>query len=133
RCPGFLAAYGWLTAGSSGGARAAPLVPRLPAFFMLFPPGPLFLPPPPLAAMLPWSPTNQLFGSVWLTVLSSEALMFTISIAFIMLAMAKERAEQSHRQAAMVDPLTGLVNRRGFFLETARVARRQAENPQLAA
>ena len=74
-----------------------------------------------------------MFGSVWLTVLSSEALLFTISIAFIMLAMAKERAEQSHKHAAMVDPLTGLVNRRGFFQETARVARRQADNPQLAA
>jgi diguanylate cyclase (GGDEF)-like protein len=33
----------------------------------------------------------------------------------------------------MVDPLTGLVNRRGFFQETARVARRQADNPHLAA
>jgi diguanylate cyclase (GGDEF)-like protein len=50
-----------------------------------------------------------------------------------MLAMAKERAEQSHKTAAMVDPLTGLVNRRGFFQESARVARRQAENPQLVA
>jgi diguanylate cyclase (GGDEF)-like protein len=73
------------------------------------------------------------FGSVWLTVLSSEALLFTISIAFIMLAMAKERAEQSHKTAALVDPLTGLVNRRGFFQESERIARRQSANPQLAA
>ena len=57
--------------------------------------------------MLPWSPTDQVFDSVWLTVLSFEALLFTIAIAFILLAMAKERTEFRHRTAAMVDPLTG--------------------------
>jgi len=130
---GIVAAYTWLAVAEFWKGRDEQLVSRLPAVFMMFAHGALFLLRTPLSALLPWSPTNQVFGSVWLTVLSSEALLFTISIAFIMLAMAKERAEQSHRQAAMVDPLTGLVNRRGFFLETARVARRQAENPQLAA
>jgi diguanylate cyclase (GGDEF)-like protein len=130
---GIIAAYTWLAVAEFWRGRSEQLVSRLPAIFMLFAHGCLFLLRTPLSAMLPWSPTNQVFGSVWLTVLSSEALLFTISIAFIMLAMAKERAEQSHKTAAMVDPLTGLVNRRGFFQETARVARRQAENPQLAA
>ena len=50
--------------------------------------------------MLPWSPTNQVFDSVWLTVLSFEALLFTIAIAFILLAMAKERTEFRHKTAA---------------------------------
>jgi diguanylate cyclase (GGDEF)-like protein len=113
--------------------RAEQLVSRLPAIFMMFAHGCLFLLRTPLSELLPWSPSSQVFSSVWLTVLSSEALMFTISIAFIMLAMAKERAEQSHKAAAMIDPLTSLINRRGFFLESARIARRQAENPQLAA
>jgi diguanylate cyclase (GGDEF)-like protein len=130
---GIIAAYTWLTAAEFWRGRAEPLVSRLPAIFMLFAHGALFLLRPPLAALLPWSPTNQVFGSVWLTVLSSEALMFTISIAFILLAMAKERAEQSHRTAALVDPLTGLANRRGFFQESARIGKRQADNPQLAA
>src|SRR5205807_1898300 len=130
---GIIAAYTWLAVAEFWKGRAEQLVSRLPAIFMMFAHGSLFLLRTPLSALLPWSPTNQVFGSVWLTVLSSEALLFTISIAFIMLAMAKERAEESHKQAAMVDPLTGLVNRRGFFLETARVARRQADNPQLAA
>jgi diguanylate cyclase (GGDEF)-like protein len=130
---GIIAAYTWLTVAEFWRGRAEPLVSRLPAIFLLFAHGCLFLLRTPLSALLPWSPTNQVFGSVWLTVLSSQALLFTISIAFIMLAMAKERVEQSHKTAAMVDPLTGLVNRRGFFQESARVARRQAENPQLAA
>ena len=66
-------------------------------------------------AMLPWSPTSQVFDSVWLTVLSFEALLFTIAIAFILLAMAKERTELRHKTAAMVDPLTGIANRRAFL------------------
>ena len=58
---------------------------------------------------------NQVFESVWLTVLSFEALLFTISIAFILLAMAKERTEHRHKTAALIDPLTGIANRRAFL------------------
>ena len=65
--------------------------------------------------VLPWSPTSQVFDSVWLTVLSFEALLFTIAIAFILLAMAKERTEFRHKTAALVDPLTGIANRRAFL------------------
>ena len=60
---------------------------------------------------------HQVFDSVWLTVLSFEALLFTIAIAFILLAMAKERTEYRHKTAAMVDPLTGIANRRAFLQE----------------
>ena len=70
----------------------------------------------PFGAILPWSPTgNDVFQSVWLTVLSFEALLFTISIAFILLAMAKERTEHRHKTAALIDPLTGIANRRAFL------------------
>jgi hypothetical protein len=37
---------------------------------MLFAHGSLFLLRTPLAVMLPWSPNNEVFESVWLTVLS---------------------------------------------------------------
>ena len=70
-----------------------------------------------------------MFGSVWLTVLSFEALLFTISIAFILLAMAKERTELRHRTAAMVDPLTGIANRRSFLQDAG--AARQAPQPPI--
>jgi diguanylate cyclase (GGDEF)-like protein len=64
------------------------------------------------------------YGSVWLTVISFEALLFTISIAFILLAMAKERIELRHRTAAMVDPLTGIANRRAFLQDAKALAKR---------
>ena len=67
--------------------------------------------------------------SGWLDLLSVEALLFTISIAFILLAMAKEHTEYRHRAAARTDPLTGIANRRGFLEQTA-LSRRAAEEPQ---
>ena len=67
---------------------------------------------------------------MWLTVLSFEALLFTISIAFILLAMAKERTELRHRTAAMVDPLTGIANRRSFLQDAAQLAKRHRANPR---
>jgi len=63
-------------------------------------------------------------------VLSFEALLFTISIAFILLAMAKERTELRHRTAAMIDPLTGIANRRAFLQDAALLAKRHNGNPR---
>jgi diguanylate cyclase (GGDEF)-like protein len=80
--------------------------------------------------MLPWLPAgNQVFESVWLTVLSFEALLFTIAIAFILLAMAKERTEHRHKTAALVDPLTGLANRRAFLQDGEAQLNRQLTDP----
>ena len=127
---GIITAYTWLTAYEFWRGRNEQLVSRWPAIFMLFAHGALFLLRTPLVAMLPWSPGNNLFGSVWLTVLSFEALLFTISIAFILLAMAKERAELRHRTAAMVDPLTGIANRRAFLHDAALLAKRHSSHPR---
>ena len=127
---GIITTYTWLTAYEFWRGRSEPLVSRWPAIFMLFAHGALFLLRTPLAAMLPWSPGNHMFGSVWLTVLSFEALLFTISIAFILLAMAKERTELRHRTAAMVDPLTGIANRRSFLQDAAQLAKRYSANPR---
>ena len=127
---GIITTYTWLTAYEFWRGRSEPLVSRWPAIFMLFAHGALFLLRTPLAAMLPWSPGNHMFGSVWLTVLSFEALLFTISIAFILLAMAKERTELRHRTAAMVDPLTGIANRRSFLQDAAHLAKRHSANPR---
>jgi diguanylate cyclase (GGDEF)-like protein len=123
---GIITTYTWLTAYEFWHGRSEPLVSRWPAIFMLFAHGCLFLLRTPLALMLPWTPTSQVFESVWVTVLSFEALLFTISIAFILLAMAKERIEFLHRTAAMVDPLTGIANRRSFLLDAAELTKRQA-------
>jgi diguanylate cyclase (GGDEF)-like protein len=124
-----ITAYTWLTAYEFWRGRSEQLVSRWPAIFMLFAHGALFLLRTPLVTLLPWSPTNM-YGSVWLTVLSFEALLFTISIAFILLAMAKERTELRHRTAAMIDPLTGISNRRAFLHDAGLMAKRHNTNPR---
>jgi diguanylate cyclase (GGDEF)-like protein len=130
---GIITAYTWATAYEFWRGRSEPLVSRWPAIFMLFAHGALFLLRTPLAQVLPWSPTTQVFESVWLTVLSFEALLFTIAIAFILLAMAKERTELRHKTAALIDPLTGIANRRAFLEEITTLARRSSANPKSAA
>ena len=127
---GIITTYTWLTAYEFWRGRSEPLVSRWPAIFMLFAHGSLFLLRTPLIAVLPSSIANHVYGSVWLTVLSFEALLFTISIAFILLAMAKERTELRHRTAAMVDPLTGIANRRSFMQDAAQLAKRHGVNPR---
>jgi diguanylate cyclase (GGDEF)-like protein len=123
---GIITTYTWLTAYELWRGRSEALVSRWPAIFMLFAHGALFLLRTPLAAMVPFLPAPDIYASVWLTVLSFEALLFTISIAFIFLAMAKERTEYRQRTAAMVDPLTGIANRRSFLSDGGEVARRHA-------
>jgi diguanylate cyclase (GGDEF)-like protein len=124
-----IAAYTWLAAYEFWRGRSEPLVSRWPAIFMLFAHGSLFLLRTPLGAVLSWLPTDRTFDNVWLTVLSFETLLFTIAIAFIFLAMAKERTEYRHRRAAMIDPLTGIANRRSFLDEAHALASQRGANP----
>jgi len=127
---GIITTYTWLAAYEFWRGRGEPLVSRWPAIFMLFAYGALFLLRTPLVSVLPIAPNNRMLGSVWLTVLSFQALLFTISVAFILLAMAKERTELRHRTAAMVDPLTGIANRRSFLQDAAQLAKRHIVNPR---
>jgi diguanylate cyclase (GGDEF)-like protein len=116
-----IAGYTWAAAAELWHCPNCQTVSRLPAIYLLLAHGALFLLRTPLSMMLPHpAGTERVFGSIWLTVLSSEALLFTISIAFILMAMAKERAAFVHKAAAMLDPLTGVWNRRGLLTENER-------------
>ena len=128
---GIITTYTWLTAYEFWLGRSEPLVSRWPAILMFFAHGALYILRTPLVAMLPASATNDnLFGSVWMTVLSFEALLLTISSAFILLAMAKERSELRHRTAAMLDPLTGIANRRSFLQDASLLVKKHTANPR---
>ncbi len=129
---GIVTAYTWAAAYEFWRGRDEALVSRWPAIFMLFAHGTLFLLRTPLGGVAHMAPGNKLAMSGWLELLSLEALLFTISIAFILLAMAKERTEYRHRAAARTDQLTGIANRRGFLEQTA-VSRRAATGTQPAA
>ena len=113
----------WLTAFEFWRGRGEKLLSRWPAIFILFVNGAVFLLRNPLIGPLAASANDKLLSSAWLTVISVESLLATISIAFILLAMAKERTELGHKQAATIDPLTGISNRRAFFQEASQLVR----------
>jgi len=127
-----IACYSWMSAYEFWCGRDEPLVSRWPAIFMMFAHGSLFLLRTPLSLVLPWVPGAPVFDSVWMTVLSFEGLLLTIAIAFIFLAMAKERTEFLHKTASLVDPLTGIANRRAFLEAGEELARRLESDPRPA-
>jgi diguanylate cyclase (GGDEF)-like protein len=128
---GIITAYTFAAAFEFWRGRSEPLVSRWPAICLLLAHGTLYLLRTPLGSLLPWLANNDtLLGSVWLSVLSFEALLFTIAIAFILLAMAKERAEYRHKTAAMIDSLTGISNRRAFLQAGEQHFKRQVNNPR---
>jgi len=117
-----ITAYTWLAAAELWRNDEGQLVARLPAISLLFAHGLLFLLRTPLGVLVPHpAGTDRLFGSVWLIVLSSEALLFTIAIAFILMAMALERTAYLHKITSLLDPLTGIWNQRGLMNETDRL------------
>jgi diguanylate cyclase (GGDEF)-like protein len=54
-------------------------------------------------------------ASSWLAACIAAMLAHYVCMAFIVLAMAKERIAIAHRREARCDPLTGIANRRAFF------------------
>ena len=44
--------------------------------------------------------------------------------------MAKERTEHRHKTAALIDPLTGIANRRAFLQDGETQLKRQSTNPR---
>jgi diguanylate cyclase (GGDEF)-like protein len=124
---GIIAAYTWAAAYEFWRGRSESLISRWPLIFMLFAHGSLYLLRTPLGAKLSsLPPDNEIFRSVWPTTLSFEGLLFTISIAFLLLAMAKERTERRYKAAALIDPLTGIANRRAFVQQSEALLKRSA-------
>jgi diguanylate cyclase (GGDEF)-like protein len=64
---------------------------------------------------------------------SFEVLFHTFCAAFLLSFITKERIELRYKRASLVDPLTGILNRRGFMENAARQLGRVAINHQPAA
>jgi len=55
------------------------------------------------------------FADRWSASMALLLVIYVPALAFIFLSMAKERVEFEYKQAALVDPLTGISNRRAFL------------------
>lgn len=71
--------------------------------------------------------TDERFAtSIWVTMFSIELVLYAVGTVFVIFMLVSERAVTAHKTAASMDPLTGMLNRRGFSEACARVIEREA-------
>ncbi len=75
---------------------------------------------------IPWI---DAFANRWSSEMALFLVVFTPTLAFIFLSMAKEKVEYGYKQAAFVDPLTGVPNRRAFMKHATRLIERRGVKP----
>ncbi len=81
--------------------------------------GAVFLLPMVFATVLPDEAGLATLATGWIAVFAIEALLYAIGAAFIVLVMTQDQKVHVHRTAALTDPLTGVLNRRGFMENAA--------------
>jgi diguanylate cyclase (GGDEF)-like protein len=76
---------------------------------------------------------HDLFRSPVFALMAFGTVLYTMTFAFLLLSMTKERSEMRHKMAALIDPLTGLCNRRAFMLDAeAAIAARASRHEPVA-
>jgi diguanylate cyclase (GGDEF)-like protein len=98
--------------------RKEPLKSRWPLVVLLFLHGFFFLAGTINVAFGDSGSLHEAMIGDWFKLIYLETLVFVVGTAIFTVAMAKERAENRHLEAARIDPLTGVANRRAF-META--------------
>lgn len=68
-------------------------------------------------------------ASRWSSEMALFLVVFTPTLAFIFLSMAKESVELGYKQAAYIDPLTGIPNRRAFLQHAGKVVENARGRP----
>jgi diguanylate cyclase (GGDEF)-like protein len=125
-----VATYTFLTAAELWRERRRHLLRRWPAIFVPMLHGAVFLCPIPLAGLLPADGGIVNLASGWIAIFALETMLYVVGTAFIVLVLSKERAVRIHKDAAAMDELTGLLNRRGFFTAAQQLIARQAKQQQ---
>ena len=117
--------YAALTAAELWAERRKSLKRRWPAIVVPVLHGFVLLLPILLGALL--HPANEpLSASIWVTVFAIELVLYAVGTVFVIFMLVSERAVRAHKAAAAMDPLTGMLNRRGFAEASARVIEREA-------
>jgi diguanylate cyclase (GGDEF)-like protein len=82
----------------------------------------------PAATLTPMTTSADFFRSSTFAVMAFVTVLYTITFAFLLLSMVKERGELRHKTAALIDPLTGLANRRAFLGDAEEFMARTPKN-----
>jgi diguanylate cyclase (GGDEF)-like protein len=73
-------------------------------------------------------PNDPAFAnSIWVTVFAVELVLYAVGTVFVIFMLVSERTVATHKTAASMDPLTGMLNRRGFSEACSRVIEREAK------
>ena len=110
-----LAAYDFAAAAELARCDGEQLPSRWPAAGLLIVTGVGYLSWLPLNLAMPISKSQWMDASVWFPAVILLTLLLRVALAFIVMAMAKERRAMERRIEALTDALTGLPNRRALF------------------
>lgn len=121
-----VAAYAALTASELWRERRKTLRARWPAVAVPLSHGVVLMLPIVLGDLMR-GPHGAPMAVTWIAVFATELVVYAIGTVFIIFLLVSERAVSAHKTAASLDPLTGLLNRRGFGEATARMIEREAK------
>ncbi|QDL97475.1 GGDEF domain-containing protein [Rhodopseudomonas palustris] len=121
-----VAAYAGLTAAQLSAERRKSLQRRWPTALVPLLHGAVLMLPMVLADLWP-TPNSGSAGNVWVMLFAVELVLYAIGTVFVIFMLVSERAVSMHKAAASLDPLTGILNRRGFSEACARMIEREAE------
>jgi diguanylate cyclase (GGDEF)-like protein len=120
----------WMMAYEFWRGRAERLVSRWPILLVLFTHTLCLVLRIPATIINPASSHADFFRSPIFAVMVFGTVMYTMTIAFLLLSLIKERGELRHKTAALVDSLTGLANRRAFLSDADALAQRRAKSSE---
>ncbi len=123
---GIVAFYAALTAGELWRERRKSLRARWPAVAVPVMHGAVLMLPIILGDMFRSGEATSM-GPAWIALFAGELVLYAIGTVFIIVMLVSERTVSAHKTAASVDPLTGLLNRRGFSEATSRMIDREAK------
>ncbi|MGB7076296.1 MAG: GGDEF domain-containing protein, partial [Xanthobacteraceae bacterium] len=105
--------------------RGEPLMSRWPIIVVLLAHATVLVVRVPVILLSAAFGDDFVFGRTSFTLFAFGTLLYTVVLAFLQLNMTKERTELKHKINSLVDPLSGVANRRAFLDGAAALLSRQ--------
>jgi diguanylate cyclase (GGDEF)-like protein len=110
-----MALFALLTAEEFWRGRDEQLMSRWPTVVVLLAHAAVLLARIPAILLTPGFQGDPILNGLSFALLAFGTLLFTVVLAFLQLNMTKERVELKHKINALIDPLSGVANRRAFL------------------
>ncbi len=124
---GIVAAYAVATASELWSDRRRAMKARWPAIVIPLLHGAVLMLPIVLGSLLSGPDEALTTHNTWVVIFAIELVLYAVGTVFVVFMMVNDRTVRAHKAAASIDPLTGLLNRRGFSEATARMIEREAK------